>query len=56
MDICTPYSLLDTKNAVTQTPILHYPDPVIQYKVYMQMHQMMPVEHNYHKNMVEWNF
>ena len=34
MDTSTPYSFLNAKNAVTQAPILHYPDPVKWYIVY----------------------
>ena len=34
MDTSTPYCLLDAKNAVTQAPILCYPDPAKRYIVY----------------------
>ena len=42
------------KEAIIQAPILHYPD---QQKgtLYTHMHQMMHVEVNYHKNMMEPN-
>ena len=36
MDTSTPYSLLDAKNAVTQSPMWCYPDPVKRYTVYTE--------------------
>ena len=34
MDTSIPCSILDAKNAITQAPILHYPDPAKRYIIY----------------------
>ena len=47
-------AFLTLKESVTQTPILHYPDQQ-NGTCSTQMHQMMRVEHNYHKKMMEQN-
>ena len=48
-------AFLNLKEAIIQAPILHYPDPN-KNTLLTQMHLMMYVEHNSHRNMMEWNF
>ena len=48
-------AFLNLKEAIIQTPILHYPDPN-KNTLSTQMHLMMHAKCNSHKNTMEWNF
>ena len=48
-------AFLTLKDAVTQAPILHYPDPAKQYIVYTDASDDA-MQHNSHKNTMERNF
>ena len=48
-------AFLMLKNAVTQAPILHYPDPAKRCIVYTDPSDDAFRTHS-HKNMMEWNF
>ena len=51
----TPYSFFNLKETILQAAILCYPDPN-KITLSTQMHLMMHVEHNSHRNTMEWNF
>ena len=46
-------ALLTLKESVIQAPILHYPQSKEMLPYFIQMHPMMPVEHNYLRNMMK---
>ena len=48
-------TFIHLKEAIVQAPILHYLDPN-KNTLFTLMPQMMHVEHNFHRNMMEWSF